>query len=549
MNPIEERTLDILNRSTDIIRDLPNSTLWLDQINTLKSKVHTKCTLAVGGRVKEGKSTFINTLLGEKLALTGDDETTATINYFVYGKPADPSKPIKVVYKDGREVYESQAFMDAFQGHDARTMEMARNKGILYFERALENPILKDVDLVDTPGTGAVVDEHQGAAESAFGIKDLQDLRKEHSEQTQDLVKKADAVIYLVGAVANQDNKQFLDNFQQACDGASALNAIGLISRIDIQEATLYNSHSQAEYVANSLKEQLSGVMPVSAALYEAVRKCSSFFTEWQRFVKSIPNDVFEELCDRNASWKGDFDEDLINEGYSIPDVSTRIKMREIVDAPWSVFRAIIKTLYKSNTAEEATHELLKLSNFEEVWRVLNDQFFKRTVVIKCTVLLSQLNKILLLICNDALYTLKRSAKKSEEWIQLIDKNIRPNDASSAAELTAFIRSNIKSAAEIERIEKAIMSQLVLPLEQLIIEIDQTNKDYKMLQIVHRMKDAFGTYYEELCTLFGMYGSKPQLSDEQKMNRQMFWQSKSMRYADPQMQEVAYYAASAYGKL
>ena len=547
MNPIEERTLDILNRSTDIIRELPNSSIWLDQINTLKTKVHTKCTLAVGGRVKAGKSTFINTLLGEKLALVGTSETTATINYFVYGKPADPKKPVKVVYKDGREEYESQAFMNTFQGNDARTM--ALSKGILYFERVLENPILKEIDLVDTPGTGAVVDEHQGAAESAFGIKDLQELRKEHSEQTQDLVKKADAVIYLVGAVANQDNKQFLGNFQQACDGASALNAIGIISRIDEEEATLYNSQSQAEYVADSLKEQLSGVMPVSAALYEAVRKCSSFFTEWQRFVKSIPNDAFEELCDGDTSWKGNFDEDLINEGYSIPDISTRIKMYETVNAPWGVFRAIIKTLYKSDSAEEATQKLLKLSNFEEVRRVLRDQFFARAKAIKCTVLLSQLNKILLLIRNDALYTFKRSAKKSDEWIQLIDKNIRPNDASSAAELTAFIRSNIKSSAEIERIEKAIMTQLVLPLEQLMIEIEQTNMDYKMLQIVHRMKDAFGSYYEELCNLFGMYGSKPQLTDEQKMNRQMFWQSKSMRYADPQMQEVAYYAASVYGKL
>ena len=547
MNPIEERTLDILNRSTDIIRDLPNSAIWLDQINTLKSKVHTKCTLAVGGRVKAGKSTFINTLLGEKLALVGTSETTATINYFVYGKPADPDKPVKVVYKDGREVFESQAFMDAFQGNDARTM--ALSKGILYFERALENPILKEIDLVDTPGTGAVVDEHQGAAESAFGIKDLQDLRKEHSKQTQDLVKKADAVIYLVGAVANQDNKQFLDNFQQACDGASALNAIGIISRIDEEEATLYNSESQAEYVAESLKEQLSGVLPVSASLYEAINKCATHFAEWYKFIQSIPSDTFEELCDENASWIGNYDADMIAEGLSIPDLSSRIKMREMVDAPWGAFRAIIKTLYKSNSAEEATKELLKLSNFEEVRRVLRDQFFARAKAIKCTVLLSQLNKILLLIRNDALYTLKRSAKKSEDWIQLIDKNIRPNDASSAAELIAFIRNNIKSSAEIDRIEKAIMSQLVLPLEQLMIEVEQTNMDYKMLQIVHRMKDAFGAYYEELCNLFGMYGSKPQITDEQKENRQMFWQSKSMRYADPQMQEVASYAVSAYGKL
>ncbi len=546
MNPIEERTLDILNRSTDIIRDLPNSTLWLDQINTLKSKVHTKCTLAVGGRVKAGKSTFINTLLGEKLALVGTSETTATINYFVYGKPADPKKPVKVVYKDGREVYESQAFMDTFQGNDARTM--ALSKGILYFERALENPILKEIDLVDTPGTGAVVDEHQGAAESAFGIKDLQELRKEHSEQTQDLVKKADAVIYLVGAVANQDNKQFLDNFQQACDGASALNAIGIISRIDEEEATLYNSQSQAEYVADSLKEQLSGVMPVSAALYEAVQKHSAHFGQWRSQLQTIPQDIFDAyLSKMQDAWDGKYDSALVKKCPNLLDISIRRQMKG--DIPWSVFRAIIKTLYKAESADKATQELLQLSNFDKVRDILKNQFFARAKAIKCTVLLSQLNKILLLIRNDALYTLQRSAKKSEEWIKLIDKNIRPNDASSAAELTAFIRSNIKSSAEIERIEKAIMTQLVLPLEQLMIEIEQTNTDYKMLQVVLRMKDAFGTYYEELCNLFGMYGSKPQLSDEQKMNRQMFWQSKSMRYADPQMQEVASYAAGTYGKL
>lgn len=546
MNPIEERTLEILNHSTDIIRDLPNSALWLDQINTLKSKVHTKCTLAVGGRVKAGKSTFINSLLGENLALVGTSETTATINYFVYGKPADPKKPVKVVYKDGREVYESQSFMESFQGNDARTM--ALSKGILYFERALENPILKEIDLVDTPGTGAVVDEHQAAADSAFGIKDLQELRKEHSEQTQNLVKKADAVVYLVGAVANQDNKMFLDSFQQACDGASALNAIGIISRIDEEEATLYNSRNQAEYVADSLKDQLSGVMPVSAALYDAVQKYSTHFEQWHSQLQTIPVDIFETyLSKMQDAWDGKYDSALVKKCPNLLDVSIRRQMKG--DIPWGVFRAIIKSLYKSSSAEKSTQELLKLSNFEEVRRVLREQFFARAKAIKCTILLSQLNKILLLIRNDALYSLKCSAKKSENWIKHIDKHIRPVNASVATELTAFICGNIKSTAECGRIEKAIISKLVLPLEKLMIEIEQTNIDYKMLQVVYRMKDAFGSYYEELCILFGMYGYKPKFTDEQKMKRQMFWQSKSMRYSDPQMQEVAFYAASAYGKL
>ena len=283
-------------------------------------------------------------------------------------------------------------------------------------------------------------------------------------------------------------------------------------------------------------------------ALYEAVQKHSAQFEQWRSQLQTIPQDIFEAyLSKMQDAWDGKYDTALTKKCPNLLDISIRRQMKGEIS--WGVFRAMIKTLYKSDAAEEATQELLKLSNFEEVRRVLREQFFARAKAIKCTVLLSQLNKILLLIRNDALYTLKRSAKKSEEWIRLIDKNIRPKDDAAADEVTTFIRSNIKSSAEIERIEKAIMSQLVLPLEQLMIDIEQTNMDYKMLQIVHKMKESFGANYEELCHLFGMYGSKPQLPDEQKMNRQMYWQSKSMRYADPQMQEVASYAASSYGKL
>lgn len=543
--PIEQRTLDILGRSTEIIRDLPNCTVYLDKINTLKQDVHTKCTLAVGGRVKAGKSTFINTLLGENLALVGTTETTATINRFVYGKPADANRPIKVVYKNGNVSYESQEFMDSFQGNDAKTM--ALSKGILYFERALENPILQDVDLVDTPGTDAVVAEHQVAAENAFGMAD-KDLRKVHDEQTKDLVKKADAVIYLVGAVANQSNKQFSEHFQQSCDGASAINAIGVISRIDEEENTLYNSQTQAEYVADSLKEQLSTVMPVSACLYKAVKDYNHLFSEWQSKLKTIPDNVFATyLCRSQEAWEGKYDSALISKYPDLLNKETRRQMKG--DIPWGVFRAIIKTLYEVDTPQEAEEKLLSLSNFEEVRRILQNQFFARAKAIKCTVILTQLSKILLQIRNDALYKIKRSARKSASWVDLINRHIRAYDYDSADEMVAFLHSNVKSEAEIQQIETAIIEELVKPTEQLMLEIEQANLDYKMLQEVVRFKERLGDYYTELCELFGMYGIKPQLTNEEKMNRQMFWQGKAMRYMDPKMQEIAFYAASKYGKL
>lgn len=545
MNPIEKRTLDILNRATEIIRELPNSSVWLDEINTLKNNVHTKCTLAVGGRVKAGKSTFINTLLGENLALVGTSETTATINRFVYGKPSDPNRPVKVVYKNGNVAYETQAFMDNFQGNNAKTM--ALSKGILYFERALENPILQEIDLVDTPGTDAVVSEHQDAAESAFGLQDAE-LRKEHDEQTKELVKTADAVIYLVGAVANAGNKQFLEHFQQTCDGASAMNAIGIISRIDEEEATLYNSKSQAEYVAESLKEQLSGVMPVSASLYEAVQTHKNEFQQWQQWLRTIPEEPFNSyLCKMQDAWDGKYDAVLLKKCPTLLDKSIRQQMKGTM--PWGVFRAIIKMLYTTDDVNDVTKQLLDLANFDEVRNVLQDRFFARAKAIKCTILLTQLSKILLQIRNESLYSIKRAAKKSAEWQQLIDRYIYPSNSAAASELKAYISSNVKSPVEIDRIEQAVMADLVRPVEQLLLDIEEANTNYKMLQQVQRLKERFSQYYKELCELFGMYGTKPQMTDEQKMLRQMFWQSKSMRYADRQMQEIAAYAASLYGKL
>jgi ATPase subunit of ABC transporter with duplicated ATPase domains len=62
------------------------------ELERLSGQVDQPCVVAVVGRMKAGKSTFINALLGEDLAKVGVTETTATINYFRYGN-ANPAKP------------------------------------------------------------------------------------------------------------------------------------------------------------------------------------------------------------------------------------------------------------------------------------------------------------------------------------------------------------------------------------------------------------------------------------------------------------------------
>ena len=546
-NPIEDKTLQILERSSEIVRELPHAANWLDEINSLKLTVHHPCVLAVGGRVKAGKSTFINTLLGEELAMVGETETTATINRFVYGTPINPAKPIKVVYKNGTEEFVPKSFMDSLQGHDGSTAN--KRKSILYFEHTIPNPILKDIILVDTPGTDAVVSDHQDAAEKAFfGSEDDKLLRKEHDKQTKELVAKADAVIYLVGAVANSSNQQFLENFKQACDGSSALNAIGVISRIDEEEQLLLNSAEQATYVANSLREQVSNVMPVSACLYTALKNYSDQFSSWKKWLSTIPEEVFDRyLIGSKGGWSGRYDSALKKKYPNLVSADMRQQMQG--DIPWSTFRAIIKRLYYTSS-EQTIAELYKLANFDEVKRTLQEQFFARSKAIRCTVILNKLNKLLLKIRFEALHEMKQYNRKSSEWKNLILRYINPNNSAAAKEIIEYIDASVKTAEEIAQIEQKIISDLVRPLENLILEIQSLNLDYKMLKQVQKFKERFAEEnYQELCELFGLYGAKPNKTQDEKMHRQQFWQGKSLRYADPQMREIATYAVAAYGKL
>ena len=546
-NPIEDKTLQILERSSEIVRELPHAANWLDEINSLKLTVHRPCVLAVGGRVKAGKSTFINTLLGEELAMVGETETTATINRFVYGTPINPAKPIKVVYKNGTEEYVPKSFMDSLQGHDGSTA--TKRKSILYFEHTIPNPILKDIILVDTPGTDAVVSDHQDAAEKAFfGSEDDKQLRKEHDKQTKEWVAKADAVIYLVGAVANSSNLQFLENFKQACDGSSALNAIGVISRIDEEEPVLLNSAEQATYVANSLREQVSNVMPVSACLYTALKNYSDQFSSWKKWLSTIPEEVFDRyLIGSEGGWSGRYDSALKKKYPNLVSADMRQQMQG--DIPWSTFRAIIKRLYYTSS-EQTIAELYKLANFDEVKRTLQEQFFARSKAIRCTVILNKLNKLLLKIRFEALHEMKQYNRKSSEWKNLILRYINPNNSAAAKEIIEYIDASVKTADEIAQIEQKIICDLVRPLENLILEIQSLNLDYKMLKQVQKFKERFAEEnYHELCELFGLYGAKPNKTQDEKMHRQQFWQGKSLRYADPQMREIAAYAVAVYGKL
>lgn len=132
-------------------------------------------TIVVLGEFKRGKSTFINSLLGEALLPTDVLPETATINAIMYSE----DKQLKVSMQDGSE-RDGEATREYLQRFSARSTEEDVNK-IKYLKIGYPAEILKDrVVIVDTPG--------------------VSDINEQRCEVTYRFVPKANIVVFLLDA-------------------------------------------------------------------------------------------------------------------------------------------------------------------------------------------------------------------------------------------------------------------------------------------------------------------------------------------------------------
>ena len=191
MSDLQDEIHRMLSRSADQLDHLRASENLGRQLRKLAKQAYQPCVVAVVGKVNAGKSSFVNALLGQDLAQVGDEETTATINYFRSGKP-DPALPVKCYWHDAPEPEDvTKKFLDSLQGHSEEALKQAAQIDRLEF---LSEELPQNFVLVDTPGLGSVIKEHQSQA--------CKILRQKHDRETQLLARDADAVIYVIGEVA-----------------------------------------------------------------------------------------------------------------------------------------------------------------------------------------------------------------------------------------------------------------------------------------------------------------------------------------------------------
>lgn len=488
----------------------------------LRRQLDEPCEVAIAGAVKRGKSTLLNALLGADLAQTGSSETTATINYFRFGEP-DPAKPVKCYWRNGTVTAESRQFIDELQGNDLAILRRA--EGIEKLEFTLSHEFLRDVTLVDTPGTGAVVDEHENRTAEYLQLTSR--LRERHDAETRRIGGSADAIIYALDVVGKDDDRRFLEEFQSVGKPGQMgpYNSVGVVTKIDLNPDALRDREAVRLRIGTQFKEVVSAVVTVSGGvqrkldvmLADARRGLHRFF----ELLRKIPPDMLVMLLqnERMAS--------------RLPLPLSDIERAELLpERDWQVFVTLAKTAVATDyDAEVFIQKTREIAGFDPLRQLLQRQFLERGRHLRWRRVVQNAMKIL----DDVRYMRIRELREQERLRK--DKLLRYQrlletcrDRVIADELRTDLEKWL-SVGDEERVRK-LCDSLAGECSSLLRELGEINDDYETLKLLRDDAAQWSQYeLEELDMVLGRYGlddkkrvPEGKLTQSYVSERMMAWQ-------------------------
>ena len=548
---LRTRLANLLTRAAEQLRvaRLPNE--FAIKMESLAVRVFHPCTIAVVGRMKAGKSTFINALLKEDVAVVASSEATATINYIRYGTSTS-DQPVRCHWRSGQVTQESRSFMDGLQGNDTETLRLASE--IEHLEYVLPNDFLREVVLVDTPGTSTVVNEHQQATAEFLNLR--RQLREQHNEATDRLGGEADAVIYLIGEVARATDADFLNEFQEVTGGQSrALNAVGVMSKIDLQGGVLNRRNELASKIATQLQDSLNAVVPVSAGLQRFLDRSHSVNHDLLKNIIAALQQIPTPLLGKKLLESPEFFCELELRDCPIPAADRAALLGQM---EWTVFTTVVRTAMEADWALEKTlDKLLEIAGFDQLRQILTEHLFRRGQFLRCYRVVTDAKKLL----TDIQYKYQRIARKQDEDLQArytrFVEFVRHANGNQEIqrELIDFLSLQANASNRAEGIEQ-LRQNLDRELAEFIQELEGVNDDFQALQMLESHRDRFtDEELHELRALFGRDGSGTTRRDrvissaEELGARQRHWRLASQTAAGVDQRRIAEQAMTRYGIL
>jgi len=205
-----------------------------DRLVEARTRLDQPLRVAVAGKVKAGKSTLLNAIIGEELAATDASECTTMVNWYRWGET-----PQVNVYPVGRPP-EPRPWSRHTGALDV-DLGALRARDVDRIDVAWPTSSLRGLTLLDTPGIASISTDISQRTQSVLSIDNGR-------------VPVADAVLYLLRFVHPTDVK-FLEAFHQALTRRNPVNSIGVLSRADEIGSCRLNAMEVANQIAQRYEQ------------------------------------------------------------------------------------------------------------------------------------------------------------------------------------------------------------------------------------------------------------------------------------------------------
>ncbi|HEV8535325.1 MAG TPA: dynamin family protein [Candidatus Limnocylindria bacterium] len=341
------------------------------ELERIRSRLREPLRVAIAGRVKAGKSTLLNALVGQRLAASDAGECTRIVTWYRDGLTYDVtamlreggSQPVLFRRDDGRLEIE----LGALRPEQVRRLEVT-----------WPSARLAGMTLIDTPGLDGMDTEAEGRTRALFGLAEGE-------------VGEVDAVIYLMRH-AHASDAAFLESFRDASVAKpSPANAVAALSRADEIGSARADALSAAATVAERyardprLRALCAGIVPVAGLLAEAGATLRESEVAVLRAIVALPSAQQDDLllsADRFA-----------NRYAPVASEARAALLRRLglFGVRWSV--AQIREGH-AQTAQELATSLVAVSGIRRLIEMIDENFARRSELLRARMAISSLKRL-----------------------------------------------------------------------------------------------------------------------------------------------------------